>query len=82
MQTESNTTEHEKLKEYLAGMRKHRLEWLQEMQYAVDWRSIAKRELERRAFNAMEVLHHSLLIEIAEGKVDVNQAISEVLQSK
>lgn len=82
MQTEAKTNETEQLKQYLTGMKKHRLEWLQELQYAIDWRSIARRELERRAFSAMEVFHQSLLVEIAEGKVDVSQAIGEVLESK
>jgi len=82
MQTETTPSEFEQLKQYMTGMKRHRLEWLQTMQYAVDWRSIARRELERRAFSVMEVFHQSLLVEIAEGKVDVNQAIGEVLTSK
>ncbi|ALN93823.1 hypothetical protein [Lysobacter gummosus] len=69
----------EALKDHLRGMNRHNRTALVQLIAVTDWRGIAQRELERRAGLVFQVINDEVMVAIAKGEVDVNQAIAEVL---
>lgn len=67
------------LKDFLSAMKKHNRGALTQLSIINDWRSVAARELERRAHLVLNTINDDMVLAIAHGEVDVGRAIREVL---
>ena len=71
------------LKDYLHGLKRarHRSD-MELLGRTSNWRELAQRELERRAEEVMRMFNDEVIEAIANGEVDVNVAIAEILAAK
>lgn len=67
------------LKDYLNGMKKYNRAALTQLQSINNWNAAAQHELERRAYLVLNTFNDDVMVAIANGEVNVKQAIDEVL---
>ncbi|MGO1069538.1 hypothetical protein [Lysobacter sp. CA199] len=69
----------QQLKDYLNGMKRNNRLALERLDTISNWPELLRREVERRAIHAIEILPDDLLVAIAKGEVNIQRAIREVL---
>ncbi|MBT2746182.1 MULTISPECIES: hypothetical protein [unclassified Lysobacter] len=67
------------LKDYIGGMKRHNRAALMQLRGIHNWHAAAQHELERRAYLVLNTFNDDLMLAIANGEVNVQQAIDEVL---
>ncbi|ALN64593.1 hypothetical protein GLA29479_3742 [Lysobacter antibioticus] len=67
------------LKDFLSGMKTGTPSALAQLTVLKDWTEVAQREIERRATFFLQKLPDDVICAIAEGEIDVRNAIGEVL---
>ncbi|MBT2748241.1 MULTISPECIES: hypothetical protein [unclassified Lysobacter] len=67
------------LKDYLNGMKKYNRAALTQLRTINNWHAAAQHELERRAYLVLNTFNDDVMLAIANGEVNVQQAIDEVL---
>ncbi|MEH6413920.1 hypothetical protein [Pseudomonas sp. CGJS7] len=69
----------QQLKDYLNGMKRNNRLALEKLDTIGNWPELIRREVERRAIHAIEILPDDLIMAIAKGEVNIQRAIREVL---
>ncbi|WP_394540159.1 hypothetical protein PRJ39_06235 [Lysobacter enzymogenes] len=70
----------EHLKDYLRGMKRgDNRKALSQLTAISDWPNASQQELERRASATLQILPDEILVAIANGEIDVREAIADVL---
>ena len=72
-------SETEHLKDYLRGMKRANRKALAQMTALSDWLAISQRELERRAASTLKMFPDEIIHGLANGEIDMRQAIGDVL---
>lgn len=67
------------LKDYLRGIKARNRIALAQLLAIADWHGMAQRELERRASLVLQMFNDEVMVAIANGELNVKQAIAEVL---
>lgn len=67
------------LKDYLRGIKSRNRIALAQLLAITDWHGMAQRELERRASLVVQMFNDEVMVAIANGELNVKQAIAEVL---
>lgn len=70
----------EHLKDYLRGMKRgDNRKALAQLTAISDWPNASQQELDRRASATLQILPDEILVAIANGEIDVREAIADVL---